>query len=49
MKEAFGGLSSDWKEGINWPKVRDYRLGRAREKLRQNLNGWQTGKAVRAV
>jgi len=29
MREAFGGLSSDWKEGINWAEVRDYRLKRA--------------------
>jgi Xaa-Pro dipeptidase len=36
MKEAFGGLSSDWKEGINWPKVRDYRLGRAREAMKRH-------------
>ena len=29
MREAFGVLSSDWKEGINWTNVRDYRLKRA--------------------
>src|SRR3970282_1491391 len=29
MREAFFGLSSDWKEGINWANVRDYRLKRA--------------------
>lgn len=36
MKEAFGGLSSDWKEGINWAKVREYRLARAREAMRRH-------------
>jgi Xaa-Pro aminopeptidase len=36
MREAFGGLSSDWKEGINWAKVRDYRLGRAREAMKRH-------------
>ncbi len=29
MREAFGVLSTDWKEGINWAAVRDYRLQRA--------------------
>ena len=29
MREAFGTLSTDWKEGINWPVVRDWRLKRA--------------------
>lgn len=29
MRETYFGLSTDWKEGINWPKVRDYRLKRA--------------------
>ena len=33
MKEAFGGLSSDWKEGINWASVRRWRLARAREAM----------------
>ena len=33
MKEAFGGLSTDWKEGINWAAVRQWRLGRAREAM----------------
>jgi Xaa-Pro aminopeptidase len=33
MKEAFGGLSTDWKEGINWPAVREWRLARAREAM----------------
>ena len=33
MKEAFGGLSTDWKEGINWASVRQWRLGRAREAM----------------
>ena len=33
MKEAFGGVSTDWKEGINWPAVREWRLTRAREAM----------------
>ncbi len=33
MKEAFGGLSTDWKEGINWAAVRAWRLQRAREAM----------------
>ena len=33
MKEAFGGLSTDWKEGINWAAVRAWRLRRAREAM----------------
>ncbi len=33
MKEAFGGLSTDWKEGINWPAARQWRLTRAREAM----------------
>ncbi len=33
MREAFGGLSTDWKEGINWPAVRQWRLTRAREAM----------------
>ncbi len=33
MKEAFGGLSTDWKEGINWAAVRQWRLSRAREAM----------------
>src|SRR6516225_7590414 len=33
VKEAFGGLSTDWKEGINWPAVREWRLTRAREAM----------------
>ena len=28
MREAFFGLSTDWKEGINWAAVRDWRLKR---------------------
>ena len=29
IKEAFGGLSTDWKEGIDWASVRQWRLRRA--------------------
>ncbi len=36
MKEAFGGLSSDWKEGINWANVRQWRLARAREAMERH-------------
>ena len=36
MKEAFGGLSTDWKEGINWANVRDYRLKRANEAMKRH-------------
>src|SRR5215468_786569 len=36
MKEAFGVLSTDWKEGINWQRVREYRLGRARDAMRRH-------------
>jgi Xaa-Pro aminopeptidase len=36
MKEAFGGLSSDWKEGINWANVRAWRLSRAREAMQRH-------------
>ena len=39
MKEAFGVLSTDWKEGINWQRVRDYRLARAREAMRRHNLG----------
>ena len=33
MKEAFGVLSTDWREGINWTEVREWRLKRAREAM----------------
>jgi Xaa-Pro aminopeptidase len=36
MKEAFGVLSTDWKEGINWALVRSYRLQRAREAMQRH-------------
>ncbi|HZD70660.1 MAG TPA: Xaa-Pro peptidase family protein [Actinomycetes bacterium] len=36
MREAFGPLSTDWKEGINWQRVREYRLNRAREAMRRH-------------
>lgn len=36
MKEAFGVLSTDWKEGINWEKVREWRLRRAREAMERH-------------
>jgi Xaa-Pro dipeptidase len=36
MKEAFGVLSTDWKEGINWERVRNYRLDRARAMMKKH-------------
>ena len=39
MKEAFGVLSSDWKEGINWASVREWRLRRAREAMSRHELG----------
>jgi Xaa-Pro aminopeptidase len=36
MREAFGGLSSDWKVGIDWAKVRDWRLKRAHEAMKRH-------------
>src|ERR1700730_1418883 len=36
MKEAFGVLSTDWKEGINWALVREWRLSRAREAMHRH-------------
>jgi Xaa-Pro dipeptidase len=39
MKEAFGALSTDWKEGINWASVREWRLRRAREAMARHELG----------
>ena len=36
MREAFGGLSSDWKQGIDWASVRDWRLKRAHEAMKRH-------------
>ena len=36
MKEAFGVLATDWREGINWQEVREWRLRRAREAMRRH-------------
>jgi Xaa-Pro dipeptidase len=36
VKEAFGVLSTDWKEGINWAAVREWRLKRAREAMHRH-------------
>ena len=36
MKEAFGVLATDWKEGINWAAVREWRLRRAREAMQRH-------------
>ena len=33
MHEAFGVLNTDWKEGINWANVREWRLKRAHEAM----------------
>jgi Xaa-Pro aminopeptidase len=35
VREAFGAMSADWKEGINWPAVREWRLDRARAAMRK--------------
>ncbi|MGI9595264.1 MAG: M24 family metallopeptidase [Acidimicrobiales bacterium] len=38
MIEAFGVLSTDWREGIDWVEVRNWRIKRAREAMdRHNL------------
>ena len=39
MKEAFGVLSTDWREGINWQEVREWRLRRAREAMARHELG----------
>jgi Xaa-Pro aminopeptidase len=36
VKEAFGTASVDWKEGINWAAVREWRLRRAREAMQRH-------------
>ena len=36
MREAFGVLSTDWKEGINWAAVRSCRLKRAHEAMKRH-------------
>ena len=39
MREAFFGLSTDWKEGINWANVRDWRLKRAHAAMERHGPG----------
>lgn len=39
MKEAFGYANVEWKAGIDWTKVRDWRLQRAREAMRRHELG----------
>jgi Xaa-Pro aminopeptidase len=36
VKEAFGVASVDWKEGINWAAVREWRLARARAAMQRH-------------
>jgi Xaa-Pro aminopeptidase len=36
VKEAFGVLGTDWREGINWQEVREWRLSRAREAMQRH-------------
>jgi len=36
MREAFGVLSTDWKEGINWEAVRQWRLKRAHAAMKRH-------------
>jgi Xaa-Pro dipeptidase len=33
---SFGSVSMDWQERINWARMREYRLGRAREAMRRH-------------
>ena len=35
MREAFGVMSTDWKEGINWEAVRKWRLKRAQAAMKR--------------
>ena len=39
MREAFGVLNTDWREGINWQEVREWRLRRAREAMARHELG----------
>ena len=36
MREAFGALSTDWKQGIDWAAVRSWRLKRAHEAMKRH-------------
>ena len=36
---SFGGVGMDWQERINWQRMREYRLGRAREAMRRHELG----------
>ncbi len=36
MREAFGVLSTDWKEGINWEAVRQWRTDRAQAAMKRH-------------
>src|SRR5437879_13801409 len=36
MREAFAGRSTDWKEGINWAAVREWRLKRAHDAMQRH-------------
>jgi Xaa-Pro aminopeptidase len=36
MRETFGYASLEWKEGIDWARVREWRLGRAREAMKRH-------------
>ena len=36
MREAFGVMSTDWKEGINWEAVRTWRLKRAHAAMKRH-------------
>ncbi|MGI9585190.1 MAG: M24 family metallopeptidase [Acidimicrobiia bacterium] len=39
MREAFGVGANDWKEGINWAAVRDWRLKRAHAAMKRHNLG----------
>jgi len=36
---SFGSVGMDWQERINWQRMREYRLGRAREAMRRHELG----------
>lgn len=36
MREAFSVLSTDWKQGIDWAAVREWRLARAHEAMKRH-------------
>ena len=49
MKETFGYASLEWKEGIDWSRVRAYRLARAREAVYPEVRRRMAADAGRAA